>query len=205
MSYNMKNRNQSAAETRKKIVDSASRLFAENNYDTVSVNDIVEAAGVAKGSFYVHFTSKDALIAALINENVADVDMDYQAFLDTCPEDMPASDVLLALIGKIADVLIEKIGCDKMKAIYKAQITKDVDAQAVMDYNRALYSMFASVLEKGVQKGEFRTELSIHELTRQFLLAIRGITYEWCIRYPDFDYKEQSLLHIGLLIKGILA
>jgi hypothetical protein len=35
------------------------------------------------------------------------------------------------------------------------------------------------------------------------MMAIRGITYEWCIRYPDFDYKEEALRHFEILLAGI--
>lgn len=50
-----------AAETRQRIFETARRLIMEHGFENVSVDSIVEAAGVAKGSFYVHFESKDAL------------------------------------------------------------------------------------------------------------------------------------------------
>jgi len=34
-------------------------------------------------------------------------------------------------------------------------------------------------------------------------MAIRGVSYEWCIRYPNFDLKEQAVAHCLLLIEGI--
>ena len=34
-------------------------------------------------------------------------------------------------------------------------------------------------------------------------MAVRGITYEWCIRDSDFDLKEQAREHIGLLMGGL--
>lgn len=69
-----------AGETRKRIYDCAERLFTKHGPDDVSVDAIVEAAGVAKGSFYVHFASKDALIAMLIADRAKKTDMDYAAF-----------------------------------------------------------------------------------------------------------------------------
>ena len=34
-------------------------------------------------------------------------------------------------------------------------------------------------------------------------MAIRGITYEWCIRESDFDLKEQAREHVCLLMDGL--
>lgn len=203
MNYNGKNRKLKAEATKEKIYKSAVKLFSQNDYNQVTVDAIVKAAGVAKGSFYVHFASKDALITTIINDHVSVADTDYQAFLDTFNEDASAETILISLIGSISDELIDKIGCGKMKAVYKAQITKDVDTGAVMGYNRALYKMLSEVLDRGMQKGEFKSGLSHDIIARHFMLAIRGLTYEWCIRYPDFDLKTQALEHFEILINGL--
>ena len=46
------------AETRRRIVETAMRLFTERGYDNVTVADITDAADVAKGTFFTHFPSK---------------------------------------------------------------------------------------------------------------------------------------------------
>lgn len=196
-------RKEKAAETKIKIYKSAEQLFDKYGFDNVNINDIVENAGVAKGSFYVHFESKNTLIAALINDYVNKVDMDYRTYLESFSSDTPAPDILISLVGKIADVITSIIGYENMKNLYKVQITKDINTQAVMDYNRDIYKMFQVVISKGVQQGVFRSDLSVDDITKHFMLAYRGLTYEWCIRYPDFDLKEQVLKHFKILLTGI--
>ena len=51
---------------KEKILLSAEKLFARNGYESTSVNAIIEDAGVSKGAFYHHFTTKDDLISAII-------------------------------------------------------------------------------------------------------------------------------------------
>lgn len=46
----------------------AARLFASRGYDATSVREIVEAAGVTKPTLYYHFSSKEGLAQALLNE-----------------------------------------------------------------------------------------------------------------------------------------
>lgn len=56
------------ARTRSSLLSAGRRLFAERPFDAVAIDDIVSAAGVAKGTFYNHFTDKDALITAIVAE-----------------------------------------------------------------------------------------------------------------------------------------
>lgn len=51
--------------TRQEILTAASELFRTNGYDATSVDDIVLAANVAKGTFYYHFEAKEDLVLAL--------------------------------------------------------------------------------------------------------------------------------------------
>ena len=59
-------RQQQKDETRAKIFAAATQLFAQNGYHATTTADIAKAAGVAKGTFFVHFPSKDAVITALV-------------------------------------------------------------------------------------------------------------------------------------------
>jgi TetR/AcrR family transcriptional repressor of nem operon len=59
----MKVSREAAAETRRRIVETAGRLFRQYGYDGVGVADIMKQAGLTHGGFYGHFTSKDELAA----------------------------------------------------------------------------------------------------------------------------------------------
>lgn len=49
-------------EKRSRILDEAGRLFRENGIDATKIIDIANAAGMAKGTFYEYFDSKDAIV-----------------------------------------------------------------------------------------------------------------------------------------------
>ena len=196
-------RKEQAAETKKKLFESAGKLFSVRDFSEVSVADIVEEAGVSKGTFYVHFDSKDALIASFISDYSARLDLDYRTFLNSLPHDMPASDVLLAMSRNIADMLVDTIGYEMIQTVYQLQLTRAVDMDAVKDYGRELYKMFGDILNQGIQQGEFKTDLPLEAMSRHFVMAIRGLCYEWCIRYPNFDLKEETVAHFMILLEGI--
>ncbi len=56
------------AETRVLLRDTARDLFARDGFEGTSIGAITSAAGVAHGTFYVHFASKDALLDELLAE-----------------------------------------------------------------------------------------------------------------------------------------
>lgn len=193
------------AETKKKLYEIAERLFNERNISDVSVEDITDEAGITKGGFYVHFESKDALIAILLAERVTRTDTDYRIFLEALPDDMSTPEVLMALTDKIADTLINKIGYENMKKVYQLLLTDTVDTEPLKGFGRELYSLLHTVLEKGIRRGELKTTLSTEALSRHFVMAFRGITYEWCVHYPNYDLHEQAKEHCRLLLEGIMV
>lgn len=192
-----------ASETKHRIYDTATELIRKYGYENVSVDSIVEAAGVSKGAFYVHFESKDSLIADVIKDYVNEVDLDYKSFIESLDAKTTASDIFISLIGKIADILTDTIGYDNMKFVYRLQLSKTIDMDSVMGYGRELYKMFSDIIVKGIQQGEFKKDISAETLSKHCLIAYRGLTYEWCIRYPDFIMKEQALKHFDILLAGI--
>jgi AcrR family transcriptional regulator len=191
------------AETKKRLYDIAAKLFLEHSFAEVNVEDITDEAGITKGAFYVHFASKDALIAMIIADYAARADTDYKSFMDTLPADMPAPDMLLALTEKITDVMQYVFGCENMKKAYQMLLTKAIDDEVVTGYDREVYTLFRSIIEKGIRQGQLRSTMSVEELACHFVTALRGFIYEWCIRYPDFDLKKQAVEHCRLLIEGI--
>lgn len=57
-------------ERRREFMEVSSKLFAEQGFDEISVNDIIKATNVAKGTFYHYFSSKQVLIEEIINEQI---------------------------------------------------------------------------------------------------------------------------------------
>ena len=55
-------------QTRKKIVETAGRIFRRNGYHASGVDKVMEEAGLTAGGFYSHFSSKQALLAAALAE-----------------------------------------------------------------------------------------------------------------------------------------
>ena len=68
-----------------KILDTASKLFYKQGYNATGVNQIIEEAGVAKGSLYQHFPSKTDLLIGYLELNYQAWFTRLKAFVDKVP------------------------------------------------------------------------------------------------------------------------
>ena len=105
----MRKSREEAAQTRRRIVEAASREFRKNGIVATGLNDLMKAAGLTHGGFYKHFASKDQLVAeatvsamdSILEELAAHptVNSAVAGYLSTRHRDNPASGCPLAAIG----------------------------------------------------------------------------------------------------------
>lgn len=109
MSNTKKIQRSDGIETRQRLKIVAQRLFALHGVDSISVKDIVEAAGQKNNaSLHYHFGSKEALIGELLIDGAREVDALRQAILDKMvAEGGPHSvrDVLEALVRPVSQII----------------------------------------------------------------------------------------------------
>ena len=71
------------ADRRRRILDAAMRLFAASAYDTVQMDDIADAASVAKPTVYRHFLTKEALFVEALEAILAKLKANVGAIAQT--------------------------------------------------------------------------------------------------------------------------
>jgi TetR/AcrR family transcriptional repressor of nem operon len=85
------------AETRRRILDAAARLFRESGYDGVGVDAIMNEVGLTAGGFYSHFSSKEALFSEAMASALAPGST-LRAAKTPGPPTVGTADPLVALI-----------------------------------------------------------------------------------------------------------
>jgi TetR/AcrR family transcriptional regulator, transcriptional repressor for nem operon len=73
-------------ETRRRIVQNASRRFRDEGVEAVGVASLMSGVGLTVGGFYAHFESKEALIAEACSAGFAETTARFRAYLDTRPK-----------------------------------------------------------------------------------------------------------------------
>lgn len=89
-----------ASLARRRLLDTATRLFYERGIHAVGIDRIIAEAGVAKATFYKHFPSKDDLVLAYIEEQ----DRIGRAAVAGLPKQAPR-EMIAAIMGRIDDAV----------------------------------------------------------------------------------------------------
>jgi AcrR family transcriptional regulator len=91
-------------EGRRAILDAAAQLFSEGGYASTSLRDIADLAGMKAGSVYYHFSSKDEIVAEVIEFGVRQVADEVARALERTPED-PVTRLRAAIGGHLRSLL----------------------------------------------------------------------------------------------------
>lgn len=74
---------QTKAATRERIIDAARQLFAAKGFEASTTRDIADAAGIASGTLFNYFATKEDIVAFLAAEAVAEANLEFEE-RDTC-------------------------------------------------------------------------------------------------------------------------
>lgn len=85
-----------AAARQEQILDAARRLFLTKGYEATTIEDVLTAVGIAKGTLYHHFPGKEAILDAIVLRTVDAIVQRAQAAADG-PQ--PATTRFLAVVG----------------------------------------------------------------------------------------------------------
>lgn len=186
--------------TKKKIVSAAWKLFYDQGYDSTTVDDIVDASGTSKGSFYHYFEGKDALLGSL---SIL-FDEQYEELLPILPEKSGCMEKLLFLNQELFSVIENTVPLDMMARLFSTQLTTKGEKH-LLDHNRIYYRLLRQIAIEGQQSGEFRTDLTVNEITKIYAMCERALMYDWCICNGDYSLKAYAQSMMPRFLEQIKA
>lgn len=179
-----------AAERRNEILDVAERLFCTKRYDNTSTNDILAEIGIARGTLYYHFKSKedilDAMIARLLDETIRKAE---KIALD---ESMPVLERLTKTV--LASNVDTKTGHMILEQVHKPQNALMHDKMQEILISR-LVPLFVKIVEDGMAQDLMYTEYPRD--TMQMLLMYANTVFDDSIQYKEEEKQRKVLAFIS--------
>ncbi len=183
-------RKEQARQTRAAIIAQAQRLFRERGFDAVTIEDITEAAGVARGSFYTYFKNKSDIIVAEFLE----IDDYYRHYASYLSRYHTASEKLLAFTRAQMRYVRDTTGNENLKVLYANQTIEPGSLKIINNRDRFWYHLIRDTIAEGQSSGEIRTDITADRLADWFNRSMRGLFLDWCISSgEEFDLIEEGL------------
>ena len=165
--------------TLRKLLDASAIEFGEKGFHEASVSSITRRAGVALGSFYTYFDSKDALFRALVADMSNNVRTSARAAIK--PE-MKALEIEHAALAAFLDFAREH------KEIYRIiDEAEFVDPASYRDHYETIAQRIHERLQAGIAAGEFRDDLGEVEAW-----AVMGMNVFVGLRYAIWDAGDDG-------------
>ena len=182
------------------ITKAAIGVFSEKGFHQARMEDISNAAGLSKGTLYLYFKDKDALIKAIANKvfHREQAELEMVCHLPgTAAEKLQSLMAFFAARGEEMEAL--------MPIVYEfyAISVRRADVQRVLsDHLRASVEFIKEILQQGIQKGEFPA-VDTEKAAITFMAVLDGTLAQELYTPEAADVGEQLRFGVDLLLKGL--
>jgi AcrR family transcriptional regulator len=189
------------------LLDAALDLFVEKGFSATRVDEVAARAGVSKGTLFLYFQNKEDLFKAVVRENIANKFPAWQ-------------EEFLSFEGSSSDMLRyamtswwERIGKTRASGITKlvmseAQNFPEIAAFYQEEVIQPGNAMLRRILERGVQRGEFRAldlEQAVHLIVAPmiFLLMWKHSMNACAASAKIIDPEQFIHMQVDVLLHGM--
>jgi TetR/AcrR family fatty acid metabolism transcriptional regulator len=188
-----------AGDKRDLILRAATKVFAQNGYFQSQVADVAKVAGVAAGTVYLYFQSKDDLLVSIFERSMRDVLAEARAAVDGATE--PGD-----RLRRIARLHLERLGRDKdLAVVFQVELRQSVKFMErfsetfLQDY----FKLIREAIADGQQSGAFRKDVGATTATKIFFGALDEMATNWVLSRRKYDLRAEADAVVDLFINGV--
>ncbi len=167
-----------SVQTRGRLLEAAKRVFSEKGYHGAQISHIIDEAGVARGTFYLHFRSKEEIFKELLKEVVEELKERIRV-ID------PSGDPIQQITENIARVVEFAL---EERELARIVLQRNSDPRLFSATDRffdEVAAMIEGSIKRGVAMGVLR-ECDTEITARSILGAVKE-TIRWLLNKEDID------------------
>jgi TetR/AcrR family transcriptional regulator, fatty acid metabolism regulator protein len=189
------------ADKREAILRAATRVFARNGYFNSKVADIASAAGVADGTVYLYFKSKEEILHSIFDRSVDEAVAEAR-------KQMASLDDPREKLRRIAHLHLERLGADRDLAIvFQVELrgsTKFMEEFSAAGFAEYL-SLIRDTIEEGQQAGVFRLGLSAKIVSKILFGALDEMATNWILSKRRYKLPPMADQVLDVFLNGVSA
>jgi TetR/AcrR family fatty acid metabolism transcriptional regulator len=181
------------------IIDSAVRVFARNGFYNSRVSDIAREAGIASGTIYLYFRTKDEILVTLFREKMAA----FVAALRTeIGRERDPEAKIRRLVRQHFEVLEASPDLAEVVQVELRQGQKFFRGASAHEIS-AYFELIGSVLREGVAAGVFRHDLPVKIATKMLFGALDQMTTSWVLGKRGYRLADAAEPVANIFLKGV--
>jgi AcrR family transcriptional regulator len=181
--------------TRQEIYRAAMELFVARGFAAVTIEEICEAADVAKGTFFLHFPSKDALLLEYGAQVTAELKEILQHHRGS------AVSVLRKMLGLLAERATHHATI--VQLVVREVMTRPATLVDATEQGRDLVQLLASVVRQGQDAAELRHKVEPRLAAAIITSAYFAIVTEWVRCSGRFDLTAAVQQSLDVVLNGL--
>jgi AcrR family transcriptional regulator len=185
-------RQRRSAETREKLFRAALNLFAKKGFTETTVEDITEAADLGKGTFFNYFPSKDHILLAFGEMQLAKLN---SAVAEARASQEPMPHFLRSLGVRMTEEPIRNPGI--IRILLQAYLSTTAVREAMLDLQKRVHMLHTEIIQLGQERGEIRRDLPAAEIAHVFRQTIFGTLLFWSLHGDaSLHARMESAFHV---------
>jgi TetR/AcrR family fatty acid metabolism transcriptional regulator len=181
------------------IIEAAIRVFARNGYYNSRVSDIAREAGIASGTIYLYFRTKEEILVTLFREQMASFVAHLRREIAGEPDAVAKIRRLVALHFSVLEqnpALAEVVQVELRQG---HKFFRGASAHEVSAY----FELIGSVLEEGVAAGSFRPDLPVKIATKMLFGAMDQMATSWVLGKRGYRLVDAADAVATIVLKGV--
>ncbi|MBI2554945.1 MAG: TetR/AcrR family transcriptional regulator [Candidatus Rokubacteria bacterium] len=183
------------------IIEAAVRIFARNGYYNSRVSDIAKEAGIASGTIYLYFKTKDDILVTLFREKMAEFVATVRKAIAAEPDAVAKLRRLIALHFEILEEHPEMAEVVQVELRQGQKFFRGASANEVSGY----FNLISSVLEEGIAAGVFRNDLPIKTVRKVLFGAMDQMATSWVLGKRGYRLSDTADAVADIFLKGLAA
>jgi AcrR family transcriptional regulator len=191
-------RQRRSAELRERLFRAALTLFAKKGFSETTVEDITNAADVGKGTFFNYFPSKDHILIAFSDMQIAKLQDGVHQVRDSRE---PMTSFLRALSVRLSAE--PGRSPDVVRALLQANLASDTIRGAMRKNYLRGHALLTELMQVAQERKEFRQDIPAAELAHVFRQTVLGTLLVWSV-FGDTSLPERIDAALNVLWTGML-